>query len=315
MKPLHSHTPLLFSPMLSEHIGAEVYLKLEALQPSGSFKIRGIGHLCQHYASLYDVEMFISSSGGNAGLAVAYAGKQLGLPVKLVVPETTLPLMRERLIKEGAEVIIHGKDWDTADALARTFVDKKKSFYIPPFDHPLLWQGHATLIHEVAPQFKPDIVAVAVGGGGLFCGIMQGLRETQSNHTRIFTAETEGAASLYQAVQAKKLIAMNKINTIATSLGAKKVAAKALQEALSHQVTTLTMNDSQALKAVFNFVNDHRLLVEPACGAALSLIYDRRIPVSPKDKILVVVCGGSAVNLNLLETWSKQLGKNNENLY
>src|SRR5580700_7552335 len=118
MKALHCHTPLLQSHPLSQMLGRNIYLKYEALQPSGSFKDRGVGALCLHYAK-QKVNGFISSSGGNAGLAVAYASHALAIPTKVIIPKTTPSFMMQKLQAENVEVIIEGENWDDADLLAR----------------------------------------------------------------------------------------------------------------------------------------------------------------------------------------------------
>ena len=109
------HTPLIESLPLSNICGTRVFAKMDALQPSGSFKMRGIGYAAQHYAAKGS-KRFISSSGGNAGLAVAYAGRALDLPVLVVVPETTPKRAIDLLEQETADVIVHGTSWVEANA-------------------------------------------------------------------------------------------------------------------------------------------------------------------------------------------------------
>ncbi len=111
---LHIETPLIESRALSRASGATVWLKLDALQPSGSFKTRGIGFACETYCQR-GARRFVSSSGGNAGLAVAYAGRRLSVPVTVVVPETTSPRAKELLAQENAEVIVYGASWQEAN--------------------------------------------------------------------------------------------------------------------------------------------------------------------------------------------------------
>jgi L-serine/L-threonine ammonia-lyase len=157
MKPLHIETPLFESQALSIQAGRSVWLKLEALQPPGSFKIRGIGFACQEYARL-GATRFISSSGGNAGIAVAYAGRYLAIPVVVVVPETTTERAKKLIQQEGAEIVVHGSSWQEANALAVSMIRETDAF-LHPFDDPLLWQGHATMIDEIARSgMKPDAI-------------------------------------------------------------------------------------------------------------------------------------------------------------
>src|SRR3990167_6578113 len=119
--PLHIETPLLPSRPLSVLAGRSVWLKLDALQPPGSFKIRGMGLACEEYQRR-GARRFVSSSGGNAGLAVAYAGRRLSVPVTVVVPETTSQRARELLGLEAAEVVVHGASWQEANEIGRAHV-------------------------------------------------------------------------------------------------------------------------------------------------------------------------------------------------
>lgn len=116
---------------------------MEAMQPPGSFKIRGVGLACQEY-SRRGAARFISSSGGNAGIAVAYAGRHLGVPVTVVVPQTTSERARTLLRQENADVIVSGASWQEANALAQSMVGERDAF-LHPFDDPLLWRGHSSM--------------------------------------------------------------------------------------------------------------------------------------------------------------------------
>jgi L-serine/L-threonine ammonia-lyase len=166
---LHIQTPLILSNALSKLSGNEVWLKLDALQPSGSFKNRGVGFACEEYARK-GARRFVSSSGGNAGLAVAYAARMLKLPAVVVVPETTSENAKKLLALEGAEVIVHGASWQEANELAQSMLMSTDAF-IHPFDNPLLWQGHASMIDEIAAtDLKPDAVILSVGGGAQSLG-------------------------------------------------------------------------------------------------------------------------------------------------
>ena len=132
MKPLHIETPLFESRALTIASGRSVWLKLEAMQPPGSFKIRGIGAACQEHVRR-GAKRLISSSGGNAGIAVAYAGRHLSVPVVVVVPETTTDRARSLIEQEGAEVLVHGSVWHEANALALSMVEGSDAF-LHPFD-------------------------------------------------------------------------------------------------------------------------------------------------------------------------------------
>jgi L-serine/L-threonine ammonia-lyase len=299
---LHIHTPLIESRPLSAIAGCTIKLKLDALQPCGSFKLRGVGHACEvHHAR--GARKFISSSGGNAGLAVAYAGRTLGVPVTVVVPETTTERAKELLALEGAEVIVHGSSWQEANQLAQTLTSPSDAF-IHPFDDPLLWTGHASLIDEVAQAGqKPDVVVLSVGGGGLLSGVVEGLHRNGWQDVPVIAVETEGAASFRAATLAGQAVEIERISSIATSLGAKRVCDQAVRCMKMHAIESVVVTDQDALKGCERFLFDHRVLVEPACGAAISLAYDPCV-LSQYNDVLIVVCGGATATLAQIREWS-----------
>ena len=303
--PLHNHTPLIESVPLSRAAGRSIWLKLEALQPPGSFKIRGIGAACEHYAH-HGAKRFVSSSGGNAGLAVAYAGRHLSIPVTVVVPETTSERAKQLMKLEGAEVIVHGASWQESNALAQSMLQDSDAF-LHPFDNPLLWSGHATMIDEVAATGnKPDAVLLSVGGGGLLAGVVEGLARNVWGDVPVLAVETHGAASLHAAMQAGQPTALEAVTSIATSLGARQVCSRAFELSQSGKVHSLLVSDKQAVAACTRFLDDQRLLVEPACGAALAVAYDMPEALAAFNKVLIIVCGGATASAENLNHWTAQ---------
>ena len=300
--PLHINTPLLESPILSRHCGRQVWLKMDALQPPGSFKIRGVGHACEyHYRQ--GARRFVSSSGGNAGLAVAYAGRRLGAAVTVVVPESTTERAKSMLQLEQAELIVHGDSWQEANQHALSLVGASDAF-IHPFDDPLLWAGHASLVDEVYDAgLKPDAVVLCVGGGGLLAGVAEGLLRQDAAAVPILTVETEGAASLHQSILAGEQITLPAITSVASSLGAKRICDQAWALTSSRRIISTTVSDRAALEACERFVDDHRVLVEPACGASLALVYQQAPELAGFEKLLVIACGGATMTMAQMRSW------------
>lgn len=152
----------------------EFIYKLETVQPSGSFKDRGIGFMIQTLKNRKESEgrvisQLICSSGGNAGLSVATLGQSLGIQTHIVVPLTTPDSVVEKLQKKNAIVTRHGENWNAADQLARIMLSETVgSDYIPPFNDPLIWEGHSTIVTELYDQLKgvaPAAIVLSVGGG------------------------------------------------------------------------------------------------------------------------------------------------------
>ena len=305
--PLHINTPLVQSRPLSLLVNTSVWLKLDALQPSGSFKLRGIGAACEEYAR-HGKTRFVASSGGNAGLAVAYAGRQLGIPVTVVIPETTTIHAKTLLEQQEATVIVHGSSWFEANELAQSILDEATAF-LHPFDNPLMWAGHATLVDEVVEAgVEFDAVVLSVGGGGLLAGIVEGLDRNGLGKTPVIAVETAGADSLAHAVAAGRPVSLPAITSVATSLGAKQVADRAFEVTRDHDIRSVVVRDLDALDACERFLHDHRLLVEPACGAALSVVYSEALRghIAPFHAPLVIVCGGATATLANITGWRRK---------
>jgi L-serine/L-threonine ammonia-lyase len=290
MKPLHVETPLLETRVITAGMDRKVWLKLETKQPVGSFKIRGIGLACQEYVNR-GAKRFISSSGGNAGIAVAYAGRHLSVPVVVVVPETTTERAKSFIQKEDAELIVHGASWQEANELALSMVGESDAF-LHPFDDPLIWRGHASLVDEIVQSgARPDAIVLSVGGGGLLSGIVEGLHRNNWADIPVIAVETDGADSFAQTVRAGSLIELPGITSIATSLGARQVCEQAFLWSKKHPLRNIVVTDKAAVSACLRFHEDQQAVVEPACGAALSVAYDNAPQLEVFKSILVVVCG------------------------
>jgi L-serine/L-threonine ammonia-lyase len=305
MTQLHITTPVLAHRPLSAQLHKSVWLKMDNLQPSGSFKLRGIGLMCQRAAAL-GAQHFVCPSGGNAGFAAAVAGVALGLPTTIFVPETTAESVRAEIRAIGATVIVTGKVWDETNQAALQACEQPGAVYIPPFDHPDIWNGNATLIDEVAGTLDFDVVLCSVGGGGLLSGIVQGLHRNGLAHIPVIAVETEGAASLHASVQAGELVTLPAITSIATTLGARRVAQQAFDWTQKHEIHSVTVSDAQAVAACLAFADDMRTLVEPACGATLAVAYQNLPVLKEFKRPLIVVCGGIAVDMVKLEAWKTQ---------
>ncbi|SAL23344.1 pyridoxal-5'-phosphate-dependent enzyme subunit beta [Caballeronia terrestris] len=312
---MYIETPLVESRALSERLGKSVWMKIEAMQPTGSFKARGIGHACAVYKER-GARRFVSSSGGNAGLAVAYAGRKLGVPVLVVVPETTSERAKHLIGMEDAEVVVHGKSWDEANRFALASCTSADAF-LHPFDDPLLWEGHATMIDEVARAgLEPDAVVLSVGGGGLLCGVAEGLRRNGWEDVPIVAVETEGADSYARSLAADERLELPAITSIATSLGARSVCAEALALAKRRPVASIVVSDRQAVAGCFELLTEHRIVVEPACGASVAaldaLAHAQEAELRDARNILLIVCGGVGTSVDQLNRWRAATDPNTE---
>ncbi|XP_053136352.1 serine dehydratase-like [Hemicordylus capensis] len=317
-RPFHMVTPLLESAALSRAAGTKVYMKLENTQPSGSFKIRGIGYFCQQVARR-GCQHLVCSSGGNAGLATAYAARKLGIPATVIVPGSTPPLVVRKLEEQRAEVEVFGKVWDDANDRALALAEKDGWVNVHPFDHPFVWKGHSSLAQELRDclEAKPGVVVLSVGGGGLLAGVVSGLQKVGWRDVPIVAVETRGADSYSAALQAGHLATLPEITSVATCLGAKTVAQRALDCASEWPIISHVLEDVEAVAAVEHFLDDERMLVEPACGASLALLYSGHLQQLQAEgrlcrplpgPVVVIVCGGSGIQLEGLRALKSRLG-------
>ncbi|MEK1914000.1 MAG: pyridoxal-phosphate dependent enzyme [Pseudomonas chlororaphis] len=303
---LHIRTPLILHSGLSTAT-RRIWLKLENLQPSGSFKMRGLGLLCTQ-AARQGKRRVVCPSGGNAGLATAMAAASLGLQACIVVPQTTAQTTRERIARTGAEVLVHGQVWDQANERALQLSSAADSEYVPAFDHPVLWQGHSSMVDEIledCPQV--DTIVASVGGGGLLAGILTGLLRHQRQDCRIIACETTGSASFAAGLAAGHPVKLARIDTVASSLGAAQVAAWPLQQiqAFAHQ--SLVLSDAEAILGVVRYADDLRQLVEPACGVSLAVAYLDHPAIAAARDVVIVVCGGVSISARQVADWGASM--------
>ncbi|KAJ6641404.1 L-serine dehydratase [Pseudolycoriella hygida] len=307
-------TPLIESLPISKHTpNFDVYLKLENTQPCGSFKQRGIGLRCLK-AKDDGYTKVISSSGGNAGLAVARSARVLGLKSTVVVPLTTNQHAISLLIEQQAEVIRHGPVWDKAHEYALKLVEDEKSTscYIHAFDDPVVWEGHSSMILEISKQLprQPKAIVLSCGGGGLLIGVLEGLKKLNWYSTEVIVVETHGASSFNLMTKSGgERARLEKITSRATTLGALEVAPRLVDDFWHSQfrISSLLVSDEESIQAIFNIVNDHRMLVEMSCSASIAAIYNGSVDELLKSKnipsgdIVAILCGGSGINMNILD--------------
>lgn len=305
---------------------SNIYLKLDNHQPSGSFKSRGIGNLMTRaVARSPDSDVhFYCSSGGNAGLACATSAISLRQAATIVIPTATSALMKRKLTDLGVNVYQIGKNWAEADKYLREELLAKDptGVYVPPFDHPDLWDGAATIIAELRDQLDVPIDAIvcSVGGGGLFNGIMQGIESYpwSGRKPQVLAVETVGADALNASIRAGSHVTLPEITSIATSLGASRVSEQSWKWSHSKNMQSLVVTDADAAASCVRFADDARLLVEVSCGATLATAYrgdlQRYFGSGLGDaewaqkNIVLEVCGGSGVTLGMLEDYRTTYG-------
>ena len=322
---LHIDTPLVDYQKAATALNIKsVLMKLDNLQPEAcSFKLRGLSNLISVAKNRNpSLNTIVSSSGGNAGLAATISARHFALKAVVFVPTTTPNTTRDILESYGAHLVVKGDVWDRTHEFAIQYLDSLDAgtaFYVHPFEHIDTWTGHSTLVHEINTKLGglPDVIICSVGGGGLLCGILTGLIDLDPAKKPIVVCiETRGADSFSQSVIADKLVTLPEITSIAKSLGARTVSEGALRLRKLYGVDfvrSIVIDDREALNGVISFANDFRMLVEPACGAAIAGILSESllrsvVPELTEDSVVVVeVCGGFGVTLEAIKNWQEML--------
>ncbi|WYZ38549.1 hypothetical protein EsH8_III_000463 [Colletotrichum jinshuiense] len=318
-------TPCIASAPLSRIAGCNIFLKLENLQPSGSFKSRGIGnHMVQAGTAAPGAAVhYYCSSGGNAGLACATSAIALNSKAIIVLPVTASQLMISKLRLLGADCHQIGDNWAQADRYLREelLANDPAGVYVPPFDHPHVWDGASTMVDELASQMPHDVtidaLVCSVGGGGLLNGLAQGISSNSwpaGRQPRLMAVETRGADSLNASVLAGEHVTLPGITSIANSLGATRVSARTWEVAQSTPgFRSVTVSDAEAAMATVRFVDDAQFVVEVACGAAIAPVYNGTLRKElgadmsdeewAKQNVVLIICGGSNVNMEILNEY------------
>lgn len=268
-----------------------LWYALEYLQHTGSFKARGARNfLAAHReaGTLPDAGVTIAS-GGNAGLACAWAARAQSVPATVFLPANAPRVKVERLRGYSADVRLVGDRYAEALAACEEFAAASGALSSHAYDHPLIAAGAGTLLDEIRAALPGlDTVVVAVGGGGLFAGVAAAAREYG---VRVVAAEPENCRALNAALEAGRLVDVAVDSVAADSLGATRVSAAALAAAQEENVRSVLVPDAAITAARRALWEEHRIVVE--AGAATALAAVRTSPEPLGERVAVVLCGAN----------------------
>ncbi|MER5811215.1 serine/threonine dehydratase [Streptomyces sp. NPDC002033] len=268
-----------------------VWYALEYLQHTGSFKARGAHNfLAAHReAGSLPAAGVTIASGGNAGLACAWAARAHGVPATVFLPVGAPRVKVDRLRGYGADVRLVGDRYAEAQTACREFAAASGALGSHAYDHPLVAAGAGTLLEEIRSALPGlDTVVVAVGGGGLFAGVATAAREYG---VRVVAAEPEHCRALNAALEAGRPVDVPVDSVAADSLGASRVSADALAAARAGNATSVLVPDTAITAARRALWEEHRIVVEN--GAATALAALRTAPEPLGERVAVVLCGAN----------------------
>lgn len=270
---------------------SRIWLKLEMLQVSGSFKVRGALNCMLNTPAQNKKAGFVTSSGGNHGAGVAYAARALGELAQVFVPNSTPRSKIERIQSFGAQVEVVGEVWDQTDAYARQVAAQSGARYVHPFGDPHVIAGQGTVGLEIVEQLKQvDLVLAGVGGGGLVTGVALAVHQRYPN-ARIVGVEPVGAATLQSAMQAGRVVELPGLQTAAGSLAACSTLPLNLKLATRHVEQVVLVSDEQMKQAVAWLHTELALDVELGASAALAALLHNKVDFLGAKSICAIICG------------------------
>jgi threonine dehydratase len=269
-----------------------LYLKAEHLQKTGSFKPRAALSRMSSLTAEDRARGAITLSAGNAGQAYAWAGREAGVPVTVVMPEGAVASKVEACRGYGAEVVLHGAHVGEAMAHMEALREERGLVFVHPFDDPEVVAGNGSVGLEIVEDLpEVDVVVVAVGGGGLIAGVATAIRETRPN-VRVYGVEPEGSDALARALVAGEPVRIEP-RSVADGLGAPYAGRLAI-EAGSRYLEGMVLVDDATILAGLRFGLERlKQVLEPAGAAALAAVLAGRVPLRDGDRVCVVLSGGN----------------------
>ena len=295
LRGIARRTPLIYVEELGAH------LKLENEQPIGAFKIRGAYNAIRKLPDAARKRGVITYSSGNHGQAVAYAAKQFGVRAVVTMPETAPAIKVEGVKKWGGEVVFAGRTSEDRRVKAEEIAAKEGLAIVPPFDHPDIVAGQATIALEIVEQL-PDVqtVVVPVGGGGLISGIIAGLAAAHSAAV-VWGVEPIGAPKLHHSLAEGKVVRLERTGSIADGLITLNVGNIPFAEISKERerIRGVVLVEDDSIRAAVQFLwRTRRLAVEPSGAATTAALLTGLLP---RSRTAVLIVSGGNVDPSLLE--------------
>jgi threonine dehydratase len=299
LKNIVKCTPLELSSSFSQLSGAQVYLKLENLQKTGSFKVRGAYNCIANLTNEEKQKGVICASAGNHAQGVAYAATQLNVKSKVFMPEFAPPLKVVATRAYGAEVVLTGNTFDDAYRAAMQYSQKTGAVFIQPFNDPHIIAGAGTLGLELFEQCRQaDFVFVPIGGGGLISGVAIALKTLNPN-IKIIGVEADGAQSMKTSFEHGKITPLKDVNTIADGIAVKSCGNLNFEAARKYVDDIVVVNDAEIARTAYLLLQRAKVLAEPAGVAAMAAVLYKKINIEGKN-VVPIISGGN-INMSILE--------------
>ncbi len=285
-------TPLQAAPLLSEELGCEIHLKLELVQPTRVYKVRGA---LAKLASLDNTARrrgVVAASAGSHAQAVSWAGWRLGVPATVVMPRAAPESIVRVCRSYGATVLLEGDVYDDAAVVAHDIERREGRAYVHPFADPVVVAGQGTIGLEILEQLpSADAILAGVGGGGLISGIATAVKGA-GWRGQVWGVEPEGADAITRSLEAGRIVSIDHPLSIADKLVARTTDPLTFDLLRRYVDGTVRVSDEEIADAVFRFLDALSLLVEPSGAVGLAALRARKLDLRGK-RVVLVVSGGN----------------------
>lgn len=299
LKGIVKVTALEHTKSFSAMAGANVFMKLENLQSTGSFKVRGAYNKISSLSKEEFEKGVVCASAGNHAQGVAFAARLLGVHATVFMPVFTPPLKVIATRSYGANVVLEGETFDDAHAAAMAFHEKTGAVVVHAFDDPHIISGQGTIGLEIF-QARDDIqdVLVPIGGGGMIAGIAIALKEINPD-IRVIGVEAAGAQSMKKSLAKGKPQKLTNMQTIADGIAVKTPGALTYAAAEKYVDDILVVDDSEIAHTAYLLLQRAKILAEPAGVAAMAAVLHKKTNLSGRN-VAAVISGGN-INMGILE--------------
>jgi threonine dehydratase len=285
-------TPLIKSPTFSRQFGAEIFLKLENLQTTGSFKIRGATYKVMANLSRIGKAGVVAASAGNHAQGVALAASRMGVRSTIVMPEWASISKQEASRAYGGEVLIAGKSVDESVARAKKLAENG-AMLIHPFDDHEVIAGQGTIALEILSQLDhPDIIVVPVGGGGLISGIASVIKTVNSN-IKIIGVQAASCPSAVRAIQKRIPEVVEGGSSLADGISVKQMGEQTFEIVQKYVDDVIAVREESISSALLMLLERKKILAEGAGAVPLAALLEGLIPIPINGKIILIISGGN----------------------
>jgi threonine dehydratase len=296
-----TETPLEQAARLSRRTGAQVLLKREDLQSIFSFKLRGAYNKIAHLSSATAQRGVICASAGNHAQGVALAARRRCIPAVIVMPQTTPQIKVQAVLDLGAEVMLHGDDYDAAAERALALTRERHLVFVHPFDDPDVIAGQGSVGVEIMRQSSGvvDAIFVPVGGGGLIGGIAVYVKNLFPQ-VRIIGVEPEDSAAMFESLRAKQRVTLDRVGVFADGVAVKRVGEECFALAREYVDEIVLVDTDEICAAIQDIFEDTRSIAEPAGALAVAGIKKYAVRAGTGGQRLVGVISGANMNFDRL---------------